>query len=204
MARKTDGIAFSNRSLFVHESVMMAALFLDAADWNVVRAEVLSKNLLQSRTASNAERLCREFISRLKTLHLSELRLLFDGTPLEQGYILWIAICRRYKLIADFAVEVLRERYLSLKTHVKHEEFDSFFNRQAEWHPGLEKISPSTRSKQRQMLFKILREAELLDANHRIIPAMLSQRLVDVICDNDRSALLWFPVFETELRTQPR
>ena len=119
MNAKKYGAAFANRSLFRQESVTLASLFLATPNWTLVQQQVLSQNLLQSRTISNAERLCRELLSRLKTLHPPELHLLVNGNPLEQGYILWIAVCRRYSLIAGFAAIVLRERYISLKTGLR-------------------------------------------------------------------------------------
>jgi hypothetical protein len=200
MATTTHTTAFANRSLFRNESVAIAALFLRNSDWKTVQQLVLSNNLLQSRTLSNAERLCRELISRVKTLRPAELALLVNGTALEQGYILWVAVCRRYPLIAKFAGEVLRERYISLKPEVRHEEFDSFFNKLSDLHANLEAFEPATRSKRRQILFKLLRETELIDANHRIIPARLTGRLVDAVSETEPTALTWFPVFESDLK----
>ncbi len=53
-------------------------------------------------------RKCREIVSRLQTLNDEELRFLVGADNREQGYMLWIAACRRYTFIGEFAVEVLR------------------------------------------------------------------------------------------------
>jgi hypothetical protein len=193
-------MSFTTGSLFYLESVKLAGLYVELNDWNTVRSKVLSENLLQARTQNTLKRVCREIISRLKTLAPREIDLLIHGSSKEQGYLLWIAVCRRYKFIADFAVEIIRERYLSLKTDLHYEDFDAFFNRKSEWHPELDEIQPATRSKLRQVLFKMLREAELLTANNLINVAMLTPKLVETILLNRKQDLLIFPMFESDLK----
>jgi hypothetical protein len=83
---------------------------------------------------------------------------------------------------------------------LSHEDYDSFFNKKSDWHPELDEIRPSTRSKLRQVLFKILREADLLTKNNMINAAMLSPRLLDVIHRGSRRDVSYFPVFESDLK----
>lgn len=193
-------MSFTTGSLFYLESVKLAELFVELNDWNAVRNKVISENLLQARMQNTLKRICREIISRLKTLAPLEIDLLINGSPQEQAYLLWIAICRRYKFIADFAVEIIREHYLSLKINLTHQDFDSFFNKKSECHSELDKIKPATKNKLRQILFKILREVDLLTANNTINAAMLSPRLVETLLLNDRQDILLFPMFESNLK----
>ncbi len=193
-------MSFTTGSLFHHESVKLTQLYLELKDWNAVRDKVLSENLLQARTRNTSKRVCSEIISRLKNLSFNVLGLLVEANPQEQGYLLWLAFCRRYRFVADFAIEVLRERYITLKTDLSYEDFDSFFNKKSEWHPELDEIRPDTRIKLRQILFKILREAELLSTNNMINAAMLSPRILRSITDGNRRDILFFPAFESDLR----
>ncbi len=192
--------SFTTGSLFHRESVELAALYLDLGAWNAVRDKVIADNLLQSRTLSRLQRACREILSRLKTLSPDELKFLVEGSHQEQGYLLWLAVCRRYRFIADFAVEVLRERYITLKGDLTHEDFDAFFNRKSEWHSELDALTPKTRSNLRQALFKTLREADLLTANNTIQAALLSPRLLELIHQNSRRDFLYLPVFESDVK----
>ena len=105
-------MSFTTGGLFHRESVKLAALYLDVGDWNSVRDKVIAENLLQTRTLNTLRRVCREVVSRLRTLTRGELECLVESSQQEQGYLLWLAVCRRYRFIADFAVEVLRERYM--------------------------------------------------------------------------------------------
>ena len=193
-------MSFTTGSLFHRESVKLAALYLDLGDWNSVRDKVIAENLLQTRTLNTLKRVCREVVSRLRALTQGELEFLVEASHQEQAYLLWLAVCRRYRFIADFAVEVLRERYITLKSDLTHEDFDSFFNRKSEWHLELDEITPATRGKLRQVLFKILRETDLLTANNMIHAAMLSPRLLDLIHQGNRRDNLHFPVFESDVK----
>lgn len=193
-------MSFTTGSLFHRESVELTALYLDLGDWSSVRDKVIAENLLQTRTLNTLKRVCREIISRLRTLTLGELEFLVEGSHQEQAYLLWLAVCRRYRLIADFAVEVLRERYITLKSDLTHEDFDSFFNRKSEWHLELDGITSATRGKLRQVLFKMLREADLLTANSMIHTAMLSPRLLSLIQQGSHRDILHFPVFESDVK----
>ncbi|MBV5326254.1 MAG: DUF1819 family protein [Chlorobium sp.] len=200
MKKERYSMAFTTGGLFHRESVTLAMLFFELNDWDTVRDKVLFENLLQSRTLNTSKRQCREIISRLKTLDPMELDLLISGSTQEQKYLLWLAVCRHYRFIAEFAEEVIRERYIGLKHDLQYDEFDFFFNKKSEWHPELEKIQPTTRNKLRQVLFKILREAELLTVMNIINASMLSQRLLSVIPHQRRKDVFFFPVFESDLK----
>lgn len=200
MSNNRYSMSFTTGGLFHRESVKLATLYLELDDWYSVRDKVIAENLLQARTLNTLKRVCREVVSRLRTLSQGELEFLVEGSHQEQAYLLWIAVCRRYRFIADFAVEVLRERYITLKADLAHEDFDSFFNRKSEWHLELDEVTQATRGKLRQVLFKMLREADLLTDSNMIHAGMLSPRLMDLIHQGNRGDVLFFPVFESELK----
>ncbi len=191
-------MSFTTGGLFHRESVELASLFLARNDWAVVREEVLAGNLLQARTLSTLRRLCSEIISRLETLDEQELTFLVKGSRHEQAHMIWVAVCRRYQFIAEFATEVLRERFISLKGNLNPEDFDAFFNARAQWHPEVEAIRPATREKLRQVLFKMLRDADLLTSNNTINAALLTPEFIRLMSTENRQELFYFPVFGTE------
>jgi hypothetical protein len=193
-------MSFTTGALLHGESLKLAALHLDLGNWLAVRDKAIAENMLQSRALNSLQRVCREVISRLKTLTQGELEFLVEASHQEQAYLLWVAVCRRYRFIADFAVEVLRERYITLKADLAYEDFDSFFNRKSEWHAELDAISPATRGKLRQILFKILREADLLTANNMINAALLSPGFLKLFQQGSCREVLYFPVFDSELK----
>lgn len=199
MKQDRYSMSFTTGGLLYQESMKLAVLFLESKDWNLVRDKALSNNLLQARTLNTSQRVCREIISRLKTLNPLELKFLVQSNAQEQGYILWMAFCRRYAFVGDFATKVLRERYISLKTDLHQEDYDFFFHKTSELHPEFDEISQATRMKLRQVLFRILREADLLTADNTIKAALLSPRLLAVLPHDHRRDVIFFPVFESDL-----
>lgn len=200
MVNEQYSMSFTTGGIFHRESVKVANLYFKIKDWNSVYDKALSSNILQTRTLSTAKRVCREVVSRLRTLCPQELDLLIEGNVQEQGHILWVAVCRRYTFIAEFAVEVLRERFVSLKGDLFPAEFDSFFNRKSEWHHELDRIQPTTKAKLRQVLFKILREADLLSSQYTINPAVPSSNLLQAIACGNRRDVQFFPVVESDIK----
>lgn len=199
MTIKKYSMSFTTGSLFRQESLKIAGLFLDFRDWNAVRKKVLSENLLQTRTLNTLKRVYREISSRLKTLCEEELALIVNGTSQDQSQLLWLAVCRRYAFIYDFAKEVLRERFVSFKAVLKYEDFDAFFNQKAEWHDELDGIAHATHVKARQIIFKMMREAGLLTDSYLINPVLLSAQLLNAIPRQQRQDLLIFPIFQADL-----
>lgn len=189
-------MSFTSGALLYGESVTIAHIHRDLQNWEATRNLVVSENRLQMRTANASVRLCREVISRLKLLTRLELDILLDGSPHEQRHALWLAICKRYAFIRDFAVEVIREKYQRLDFTLTDTDYTVFFNKKAEWHPEVERVSPVTRGKQRQMLYKMLRDAGLLSSEGMISPVILPSRLAEAIAQDDPTYLRVFPTLE--------
>ena len=80
-----------------------------------------------------------------------------------------------------------------------YRDFDLFFNKKSEWHPELEKLTVTTISKIRQVLFRIMREADILLANDEINRIHLSARLSKTISKNSKADYLVFPLSDAEI-----
>ncbi len=193
-------MSFSTGGLFHKESVQMASLYLACGDWNHVREMALSGNLLQARTVSSAKRSGQEILFRLQRLSPAELDLLVHGANQEQACLLWIAVCRHYAFIGEFARDVIRERYISLKSDLQYEDFDSFFNRKADWHPELDAMKKSTIDKLRQVVFRMLREAGILSSENIINTIMLTDRLLESLNKENRADVHFFPIFDSDVK----
>lgn len=193
MTKKKYKMSFSTGGIFYHESLILAELYLVNPEWKEINAQALEENLLQTRTKSTAKRIVREIISRLKQLSSAELSLLVKGDRVEQNSILWIAVCRNYEFIREFSVEVIREYFLTYQYQLSYDDFDAFFYKKADWYEELDNISESTRKKLRQVLFKMMREVDLIDKDKSIIPAVLSQEIIDIITAHRKEDLSIFP-----------
>lgn len=193
-------MSFSAGSLLHHESVSLATLYLDLGTYRAVRKKVVAENLLQTRTQSTCMRICQEVLTRLRALDRDEIEFLVNCPHREQPHLLWIAICRRYRFIGEFAVEVLREHHITLKSRLGTDDFDAFFNKKSEWNPGLDVLSINTRNQLRWILFKMLRELEYLNKKNYIKPPLLSRRLLELLYHNNPEDVMCFPVCESDLK----
>ncbi|MDX8433262.1 DUF1819 family protein [Mesorhizobium abyssinicae] len=191
-------MSFGTGGLFINESVAVARQHLAGADWDATLVAAQESGAFPVRKASSARRSIREIVNRLKQLSPDELALFIEGDRSEQAALLWLAACRAYRFIGEFAVEVLSDRFLSLRTDLTYDDFDTFLSAKEEWSPKLAALSPSTRAKLRAVLFRLMREAEVLSQDNRILGAMLSPRVVAVIHNGNPEELRYFPGAERQ------
>ena len=144
-------------------------------------------------------RITRETIQRLGILNDSELEFLVEASLTERSHLMWVAACRRYDLIGDFAEEVVRERFLLLTPTLGVDDFDRFLTGKTLWHPEIDRLKPSTRAKLRQTIFRMLHEAGLRSGHGEIIPAVLSERIYEGLAARTPSEARFFP---TNLTTE--
>lgn len=186
-------LSFTTGGLLATEAAVVASVYLRGHDWAATRTEVRDGNLLQSRVASSTRRVLGALIPRLQLLSEPELQIVVDGTSTERGHLMWAAACRRYDLIGEFAEEVLRERFLTLAGTISYEDYDSFYRAKAMWHVELDDVTDLSYKKLRQVLFKMMVEAGLLNTRGGIEPALLSARVAECLNGRTPSDIRFFP-----------
>ncbi len=193
-------LSFTTGGLFLRESAIVAERFVVLRDWQKAREQVRQENLLQVRTAAAATRISKEVTARLEMLNAEEVEALVELNMRDQAYLLWVAVCRRYTFVRQFATEVLREYHLSLRRELSFGDYDNFYNSKALWHSELDELTPSTQKKLRQNLFRMLREADLISEHHVIQPALLSPQLAQLLARGGEGDLMVFPISDTEIQ----
>jgi hypothetical protein len=196
---KKYSMAFSTGSLYVNEVEAVLESFEQLEDWDKVRQKIEADNLLQQRAVRSIIRVTREVVTRAQ--HLSDLErdYFLQTSRLEQGYLVWIAVCRQYPFIAEFAVEVLRERYLTFMRTLSSEQFYDFFDQKTEIHPEIGKIKDSTKNNLRLVLFRMLKEADLIDETGAIRAPLMSKDLVRVIAHSNAGSFHFLPLFDGDI-----
>lgn len=192
-------MSFGTGGLYVNESVTVARLHRPGDDWDATAARAREAGAFQVRKASSAQRSIREIVNRLRWLSDDELGVFVEAERSEQAALLWLAACRAYRFIGEFAVEVLNERFLSFRTAVTHDDFDTFLAAKAEWSPKLAALSTTTHAKLRAVLFRLMREAEILSPDDRILGSILSRRVLALIHSGDANELRFFPGAERQI-----
>jgi len=189
MVQRHYSLSFTTSSIRKHESLKLAELYLQHKDWKSVREYVIENNVLQQRTTRSSKKLYQELLSRLRQLSDDELTYFVESPETEKSILLWVAVCRRYRFIYDFSVEVIREHLLNLNYYIEHSDFEVFFSSKLHIYEELGDISTSTKRKVRQVIFLMLREVDLLNKDSKlnaIVPvsqtfALISARELAVI-----------------------
>ncbi|WP_394194965.1 DUF1819 family protein [Microbacterium foliorum] len=190
-------LSFTVGTLNLSGAPLGARLYGELGNWMKVRETLRSQNLLQARSSNSSMRLSRELTQRLETLSEAETAIVEDAALTELAQLMWVAVCRRYSFIGEFAEEVLRERFLLMHTDLTTEHFDSFVREKALWHEELASLEPSTLKKLRANLFKMLREADLLTEEGVIVPAVIATRVHEQLTRRVPSDIRFFPTRET-------
>lgn len=187
-------MSFAVGGLYLNESIEVARLHSPSASWEATLKKALEHGVTSLPKESSRRRTLRELINRISTFDNDELHYLIDGADRQdQQAMLWLSACRAYRFVREFAVEVVHERYLSFQFDLPLECFDILFSAKAEWDEGLAGISPGTRAKLRQVLFRMMREAGIISGKNQILSAYISPRLRTMLTDKNSLELILFP-----------
>ena len=193
-------MSFTLGGLFINESVDVARMHEPGSSWNETIVLAMYKGTTSLPKSASQRRALREIVNRLSELTDAELALFAETDDrTEQKALLWLAACRAYRFVAEFAVDVLRDRYLSYRLDLSQNAFETFWEEKAEWHSNIADISKSTRIKLRQVIYRMMREADILSAEDKIQTAYLTPRLKALIVDHRAADLAVFPGVSVEV-----
>ena len=193
-------LSFTAGGLLYHESIIVAEIYCKSRDWNETTSQINDQNLLQSRVQSTTTRKLREICARLQGLTSPQIELLVYGSRTEQNLLLWLACCKRYQLLADFAQEILHDKFIRLDLTISLIEVGNFVETKSVWHEELENLKESTRTKLVTVMMRMLREAELISNDQVIRPQLMSPQLARVIAADSFELFNIYPVAESDVR----
>ncbi len=197
-------LSFSAGSLLASESVRIAGIYREEKDWEEVKQIVLADNAIQKVRATSVTRMLREIRQRLTTLTSEQFALLVDSDPRDQIQVLYLAACKYYRYLRDFVVEVVRNKVLTFDTILTHADYDRFFDAKSAEHDELLSLSDSSAAKLRQVIWRILAEAQILDSTRTgiITPFMPSPAVVQAVLSDDREWLKVFLMSDADIASQ--
>ena len=156
MQNEKYDFAFTSSSLRLNEMVLVAGHILNDSVVDYV-------NELGAGKTATGKRIFREVSKRLAFLNSPQMKLLVNGSLDVQKQIAFYATCRSHLFIRDFVVEVLREKFLVYDYQVTEGDYFSFVRRKQELHPEMESLSETSLKKIRQVTFKILEQAGIIN-----------------------------------------
>jgi len=170
-------LSFTVGGLLLHESIALAEAWTRCRDWAAVRRAVPDNLFVASGGASSASRLRNEAIRRLRTLDEGELVHLSECPITDARGLCWAAACREYRLLSDFAWQVLLDRHGPYAEPVRGADFEMVMDGLDASGTNAASVKRSTRTRLRSVLFRMLREAELIDKEGRVLTLSITETL---------------------------
>lgn len=186
-------LSFTVGGLFLFEGIELARLRATCASWDEVRRTSHDDVFVAKGGASSVKRIRNEVIGRLATLTPDEIDHLATGGMTDARTLMWVAACRKYRILAEFAHEVLDERLRSYQPEIRVTDFDALMDAKGVHAEEIGRLAPSTRSRLRSGAFRMLREAELLDADNRVTSVPISGALRDLLAGGLHAGLELIP-----------
>lgn len=189
---KKYNMSFTSGGLLEKESLTFISAYFQLKSWKLASDNVKEENLFQYRTLVATKKILQELKSRFSYLNEDALYLIISGFSCEAQQVLWFAICKKYTFIFDFIKEVVREKYFMGQFELTNYDFDAFYNKKMLQYESLEKITDNSRSKLKQVLFKMLREVGILNNQNRIQAVIPTANVVKVISSQSPEYLCIF------------
>lgn len=162
---KTYNLTFTAGTLLLNETYAVAETYLESGcDWGKTQTITFEHNLMSKDKVSTNKRFFSLVKQRISALNEEELDLLVNSTVLIRRQMLLLAICKAHALIFDFISVNVRDSFFAMQERVTHANFNEFFNEKKYVHPELEAITDLTVAKIRQVVFRILEQAELIES----------------------------------------
>lgn len=160
----------------LHEEMVMAANELIHHDFKIER---LSASVLKKDRSKTNKREFAEVALRIKTLDDKEIEFLAKGSIVLSKQVALLACVRAYSFIRDFFFYVILDKVNLFDFSLTERDYISFVRSRELDHPELEALADSTKYKVKQVLFRIIDQAELIDSikSKNINPNFLEPRL---------------------------
>ena len=186
-------LSFGTGNAYINESNLILKKYLENKDWKETEKYSIENNILQTNSLSSTKRIFREISLRLKSLSNEEREFFIKSNYLDQSILIWISICRTYKFIGDFASMIISEKFSSYQLEIEYSDFNYFFEKQQVLHEELRTLKDSTRKKLRQVIFRIMKDLNIISKDKEITPLLPSLELKEVTKSTRKDLKLFLP-----------
>ena len=190
-----NGTITAEQFLF-YEIRIASKYYLDGTSVEDAIEEIKKNNLFQYPTERLVARMVRSCYKRLDALDDEQLRQELSSAPVEIAKQINLYAMMRYnRIVWDFMVGVIGEKFRSQDFEFSRKDLNVFFSHLQEQNDDIAGWSESTVNKIKQVLTKILVEVEILDTfkSTRLNPLFLCEELEegirDAILDKKQSIL---------------
>lgn len=185
--------AFTREQFLFYEMRTTAKLVCERLEDEQVIGRIVRENLFQYPTEKSVRKMALACLRRLKAMQNEDLVQALATQPADVAkQICLYAMMKQYRVIWDFMVTVIGEKYRLRDSSFGKIDLNTFFMRLQEQDDWVAAWSDSTITKLKQVIVKILLENEYLDHNkaERLNPVWLNPVLENAIRGNNDSAAL--------------
>ncbi|MBQ6502298.1 MAG: DUF1819 family protein [Flexilinea sp.] len=186
-------MSFTAASLLPAESLALADAYAETRDWERTKEQALRENLIQKRSYSSIKRQVPELIKRLTNLSDPQIEQLVSANDHEQKYILWLAVCKTYPFLKEFAQEIMYEHYHAFNNCITPADVRAFFDSKAIIHPRLQDLSVETQKKVISETMTLLRQSGLISEKNEILPLFMTAALEVCLSEEDEEYRRIYP-----------
>lgn len=195
-------LSYTSTSLSSFEAEIMANLYQELHDWLSVGNSVVHDNALQKDTLATRRRTFIEIRKRLETLTPEQLSFYSQATSTDIKYLTLLSCFKFYQLIFDFSSQVIRNKLLLFDFQILNSDYESFYDSKRAAFDNLNSISEMTQKKLKQVMFKILEQAGLIDSikTKNIQKPYLCEELIRLIVQDNPKYLAAFLYSDNEIK----
>lgn len=179
-------------SLLMEESRKVAALLIDNVDSQGWYKAIVLENTLQKRGPATARRQSHLIKARLSLMTRDLWQLIVKGSSETTSHALLAASIKQSRLVGDFMDTVLRQHWLTFTQKITVTDWSNYLEQCAQIDPHVKRWKESTRSKLRQVVFRMLAQARYIDSTRscRLIPVSLSPEVRGYLVKNNETYVL--------------
>lgn len=173
-------------ALLISESRKIAQLLLKNVDTVQWHKAIVIDNLLQKRSSAAAIRQARLIKNRLILMDKNLWRLVYDGSSEVAIQALLAATIKHSHLVGDFMDIVLRQHWQTFTDKICVRDWKRFLEACAQIDPKVDIWKESTKTKLKQVLFRILAEAKYIDStrNCKLLPVSIAPEVKKYLVKN--------------------
>ena len=188
-------LSYTAASLRLNDTVEVIKALLDN---DIQRAD----SFIGKGKIATGKRIRVEIQKRLENLSQEQIQFILNADADDAKKMVFYAICKTYQFIYDFVVEVLQPKMQSMDFEISEGEYYSFYNGKSLQHEELETITEKSQYKIKQVLFKILEEAKIIDSTkNRILQhQFLSEEFISLIVKDRSENLRLFFINKMEIK----
>lgn len=175
--------SYTAATLMLHETDEVMKKYLEYKDWDKVKNLVVEDNIMQKQSVSSRKRVFAEIKRRIESLTSQQLEYVNEANSSNIRNLIFLSILKTYSFIYEFMTEVISKKVLMFDYKILNSDYETFFESKKYAVEQLENITEATKYKLKQVLFRILEEAMIIDntKSKNILKPYLSGEVIELI-----------------------